>query len=176
MPIILEGCDCVGKTTFAEILAEKTGYEILKGSSFEISELGADGMFKHMMELLDKKNVIIDRFFYSNLVYGKLYNYPMMTEEQYDELVDKLDKTGLVVYLHAPSGVIKYRMKNRGDDMIKADNIDAILNEYQNVLVGDFRPKMQLTIDTSNSDFNVATAMVKEFIEADETRIYIEHT
>jgi len=174
MIIVLEGCDCVGKTTFAEMLADKTGFEVVKGSSFEISELGADGMFKHMIELLDRENIIIDRFFYSNLVYGKLFNYPMMSPEQYDLLVEKLDKTALVIYLHAQSGVITHRMLNRGDDMVGIRHIDSILEEYIKVFYGNFRPKQKLVLDTQYSDFNIATAMVKEFIEQDSTKSYIK--
>jgi thymidylate kinase len=174
MIIVLEGCDCVGKTTFAEMLAEKTGFEIVKGSSFEISELGADGMFNYMMELLDRKNIIIDRFFYSNLVYGELFSYPMMTEEQYDLLVEKLDKNGLVVYIHAPEGTITHRMANRGDDMIKAENVESILAKYVDVLFGDFRPKSKLVIDSSTASFNSATSMINEMTELDMFKTFIK--
>jgi thymidylate kinase len=172
--IILEGVDCAGKSTFAEMLSKKTGFEILKGSSFEIANLGADGMFKHMMELLDKKDIIIDRFVYSNLVYGKLFDYPMMTPEQYDELIDKLDRNAMLIYLHAPIGVIKYRMANRGDDMVKADNVEDIINGYTDVLYGDFRPKMKLVFDTSESNFNYATSMIEEIIEQDMFKTFIK--
>jgi thymidylate kinase len=172
--IIIEGCDCSGKTTFANMLAEKTGYEIVKGSSFEIAELGQDGMFEHMMNLLDRDNIIIDRFFYSNLVYGKLFNYPMMTPEQYDRLVDKLDSKALVLYLHSPEGVVKYRMENRGDDMVKVEHIKSILNEYIDVFYGDFRPKFKMVFDTSVFDTNVATAMVREIIEQDMFKTFIK--
>lgn len=169
--IVLEGCDCVGKTTFAEMLSEKTGYEIVKGSSFEISELGADGMFEHMMDLLDRDNIIIDRFFYSNLVYGKIFDYPMMSPAQYDSLVEKLDKKALLLYLHTSEGAIQYRMKKRGDDMIKAENIGDILLEYKEVIYGDFRPKMMLSLDTTSSNIDMATFMVNEIRENIEAYI-----
>jgi thymidylate kinase len=174
MIIVLEGCDAVGKTTFANDLSEKTGFEIVKGSSFEISELGADGMFNHMMELLDRKNIIIDRFFYSNLVYGKLFDYPMMTPEQYDRLVDKLDRKALMVYLHAPEGVVAYRMNNRGDDMIKVENIASILNEYIDVLYGDFRPKFKLVMDTTTMSTSSATSMIKEIVDQDMFKTFVK--
>lgn len=173
MIIFAEGCDCVGKTTFAEMLAEKTGFEIVKGSSFEISELGADGMFEYMMGILDKKDIIVDRFFYSNLVYGELFGYPMMTEDQYDRLVEKLDKKGIVLYLHAPEGTIRYRMANRGDDMVKEERIKSILEKYQEVLFGDFRPKSMMVLDTSVIDFNSATSMVNEIIDQDMFKTFI---
>jgi thymidylate kinase len=171
--IILEGCDCTGKTTFASMLSHKTGFEVVKGSSFEISELGKDGMFEHMMGLLDRKDIIIDRFLYSNLVYGKLFNYPMMDESQFDELVEKMDKNAMVVYLHAPEGTILYRMARRGDDMIKSENIPSILSEYKDVLSGDFRPKMCLQFDTSVINFNHATSMVKDIYETDTLKTFL---
>ncbi|QOV08369.1 thymidylate kinase [Bacillus phage Kirov] len=176
MIIILEGCDCVGKTTFAEKLSERTGYEIVKGSSFEISELGADGMFEHMMALLDRKDIIIDRFFYSNIVYGYMYNYPVMSIDQYLELRDKMNKKALLVYLHAPTTVLQERMGKRGDDMIKVEEIALIKESYRDVLQGLVTPKTMLSLDTNNSNFDIATAMVKEFVNLQETGIYIHNS
>lgn len=159
--LIVEGCDAVGKDTFAEMLAKKINYEIIRGSSFEISKLGADGMFEHAMNILKQKdNIILNRSFYSNLVYGNLFDYPMMSPEQYDELVDKIDEKALVVYLHAPKGIIEYRMKNRGDDMIKVENIDDILAKYNEELFGDYRPSNMITIDTSQKDMSKAIDLV----------------
>ena len=176
MIIVLEGCDCVGKTTFAEMLSEKTGYEIVKGSSFEISELGADGMFNHMMELLDRDNIIIDRFFYSNLVYGKIYNYPMMSIFQYMDLTNKLNKKALVLYLQAHHYAIVERMAIRGDDMIKADDIGRILDLYRESMNGIFMPKLMLSIDTTNANFDYHTKMIKGVIEQESFRKLIETT
>lgn len=176
MIIILEGCDCTGKTTFAEMLSQKTGFEIVKGSSFEISELGDFGMYEHMWNLLDKDNIIIDRFLYSNLVYGSLYNYPMMQPMQYMSLVQKLNRTSLVVYLQASQFVIAERMASRGDDMIKIQDINRILDSYNANINGIFMPKAMLSLDTTNSDFNIATAMVNEIIRQDMTKTYIKAT
>lgn len=162
MAIILEGCDCTGKTTFAKKLAEKTGFEIVKGSSFEISKLGADEMYQFMFDLLKRKDVIIDRLYLSNLVYGAKYNYPMMTEEQYASLSDITNLFSLVVYLYAPVGVIQHRMLKRGDDMIVIEDIEDILNRYNEALYGEFRPRTVLLIDTSLVDIDKATNMVKE--------------
>jgi len=159
---MLEGVDCSGKSTFAEKLAEKTGFEIVKGSSFEISKLGADGMYQFMSDLLKRKDIIIDRLYLSNIIYGEKYGYPMMTEEQYASLSDMTDLFSLVVYLHAPVGVIQYRMLKRGDDMIEIDDIEDILNRYNEALYGEFRPRTVLSIDTSLIDTDKATNMVKE--------------
>ena len=159
--IILEGCDASGKDTLGEYLAEQTGYKLIRGSSFEIAELGSDGMFEYMMELLNQDNIIINRFMYSNLVYGAIFNYPMMTPVQYDRLVDRLDEDSLVVYLYAPKGTISYRMQNRGDDMIKVENIDDILKGYSEELYGHYRPSALLSLDTST----FSTKRMSEIIE-----------
>jgi len=174
--IILEGCDCVGKSTFAEKLSERTGFEIVKGSSFEISELGANGMFEHMMALLDRKNIIIDRFFYSNIVYGFMYNYPVMNIDQYLELCDKMNKKALVVYLTAPTPVLQERMEKRGDDMIKVDEIGFIKESYRDVMHGLTNPKMTLSLRTDGANFDMATAMVAEFVKLQETGMYIHNS
>lgn len=160
--IILCGSDCSGKSTFAEQLSKKTGYKIVKGSSFEIAELGADGMFEHMMSLLDGDNIIIDRFAWCNLVYGSLFDYPMMTEEQFDTIVDKVDeKNAIVLYLHAPLGVLKYRMKNRGDDIIKVENLNSIVEKYEEEMYGNYRPNMFISIDTSQDTKNALNTVKK---------------
>lgn len=166
MIIILEGIDCSGKSTLAKKLSERTGFEIVQGSSFEISQLGADGMFEHLVNLLENDDIIMDRTFYSNLVYGELFDYPMMTSEQYDILVETIDKNALVVYLYASSGVIKYRMKNRGDDMIRINDVDNILEKYNEVLYGDFRPKMMLSIDTDNTSSTETEKMIHTLLNS----------
>jgi len=176
MIIILEGCDCAGKTTFAEKLSERTGYEIVKGSSFEISELGADGMFKHMMELLDRKNIIIDRFFYSNAIYGDMYGYPTMEVDQYVKLRNKMNEKALLVYLHAPTHILESRMRKRGDDMIKVEDIRDIKEYYRDVLQGLLTPKTLLSLDTNESNFDIATSMVAEFVKLQETAMYIHNS
>jgi len=176
MIIILEGCDCAGKTTFAEKLSERTGYEIVKGSSFEISELGADGMFKHMMDLLDRENIIIDRFFYSNAIYGDMYDYPTMEVDQYVKLRNKMNEKALLVYLHAPTHILESRMRKRGDDMIKVEDIRDIKEYYRDVLQGLLTPKTLLSLDTNESNFDIATSMVAEFVKLQETAMYIHNS
>ncbi|AKQ08398.1 thymidylate kinase [Bacillus phage PBC2] len=176
MIIILEGCDCVGKTTFANKLSERTGYEIVKGSSFEISELGADGMFEHMMELLDRNDIIIDRFYQSNYIYGSKYNYPMMSYEQYSALIEKMNKRALVVYLYAPVEVLEERMKNRGDEHIKTDDIKDIMETYRKVMTSKTAPRTMLSLNTHDSNFDIATSMVSEFAKMQETKMYIRNS
>lgn len=178
LPIILEGCDFVGKSTLANILAEKTGYEIVKGSSFEISQLGADGMFEYMMELLDRKNIIIDRFYMSNYVYGDLYDYPRMNNHQFIKLADKAEKNALTVYLTASIHDLEIRMEKRGDEYIKSSSeLCMILAKYDECLNDPYTAqKILIYLNTSYIGNMEATAsMIKEIAESESTRTLIRN-
>lgn len=134
MKIIVEGCDGVGKDTFINNLSEILGIDSVRGSSFEISNGGADSMFKKSKDILDiEGNIIINRFFYSNLVYGDLYDYPMMRDEQYEQLNKMVQEKAIVYYLVADTEIIQQRINNRGDDMISPDDIDMIKQKYVDV-------------------------------------------
>lgn len=174
--IILEGCDAVGKSSIAEDLARITGFEIIKGSSFEISQLGEDGMFKYMMDLLDKKNIIIDRFFWSNYVYGKLYDYPTMSIGQFARLANKAEANALTVYITANKEVIKRRMQKRGDDMIKADEVDSILSKYEEAISNSATfQKMMLRFDNTIVSNKHIALVISEIAKLDETKMFMKH-
>lgn len=178
LPIILEGCDFVGKSTLANILAEKTGYEIVKGSSFEISKLGADGMFEYMMELLDRKNIIIDRFYMSNYVYGDLYDYPRMSYPQFIKLADKVGENALTVYLTAGIHDLELRMLKRGDEYIKSSSeLSKILIKYDECLSDPYTAqKLLLYLNTSAiGNMEVTATMIKELAESESTRTLIRN-
>lgn len=159
--IILEGCDAVGKTTFAKTISEKLNFNIVKGSSFEISELGRDKMFEYMMSLMSKDNIVIDRFVHSNLVYGSLFNYPQLSIEQYQKLIKKINDKALLVYLYADSDAIKKRINSRGDDRINVSHIDKILSSYDNVFMNNkFKPRTLLSIDTTGFHLDIGMSFI----------------
>lgn len=162
MIIAIEGCDCAGKSTFAQALSEATGYEIVKGSSFTIAALGMDTMFEYMNNLLDRDNIILDRTFYSNIVYGKLFNYPVMSKEQCTKLHKKLFENGILIYLHADRDVIQDRMSVRGDDYVKIDNVDDILQKYSEVMCSEFAPTVMLSLDTAKIDYKKIISFIKD--------------
>lgn len=176
--IIIEGCDCVGKSTLAELLSERTGYEIVKGSSFEIASLGTDAMYEHMMGLLDRNDIIIDRFFMSNYVYGNLYGYPTMSNNQLIDLADKASDNALTVYVTANELTIKHRMSQRGDDMIKANEIGKILEKYKEAIDKPIlAQKLLLQLNTSYiNNMSMTASMIKSIIvDTDETSIFIKN-
>lgn len=151
MNIIFEGSDGVGKSTLINNLVKLTGKPVIKGSSFEISEGGAEAMFEWSKAvLLNNKDVIIDRFFYSNMVYGKMYDYPTMTPEQYEELNSIVNETAVVYYLTADTEVLIERIMRRGDEHIQPEDIEKIQNVYEEIW-RVCKPKNLVEIDTTNN-------------------------
>jgi cytidylate kinase len=73
MLIILEGNECNFKSTVAEKLSNLIGFNVVKGSSFEMSKTTNEELFNKFNQLSNLNRTIIDRFIYSNLVYASLY-------------------------------------------------------------------------------------------------------
>jgi thymidylate kinase len=168
MIYVVDGIDCSGKSTLVEELSKKTGYEVVKGSSFEIASLGADYMHLHMMNLLKEDDIIVDRYFFSNYVYARTHEYPLMSDEQFDSLYTKLievEKNVCLIYLYADENVIAERISVRGDDYIDKSYIADILRLYGEVL-NRYRIPEQRTIrlDTGKIELdemsNVATTII----------------
>jgi thymidylate kinase len=172
--IILEGADGAGKTTLAKELQRISGLDIVKGSSFEISQLGQDEMYEHMNELLDRKDIIVDRFYMSNRVYGELYDYPTMRSMQFANLADKTEeKRALTVYVTADIDELRARLVSRGDRDIKPDELVSILEKYQESL--NYSLTMQsavLTINTTFADVKKSAPMVLELAKMQERKMF----
>lgn len=173
---IIEGVDCTGKTTLAKELAKRTGYEIVKGSSFEIAKNGANYMFEYMSRLLDRENIIIDRFFHSNWVYSDVYNYDKMTIEQFSALANKVNHRALLVYLYANPDTIIKRMRERGENYVDEKDVEILLQKYQEIfqhsVLGN---KMVIQINTDFAKHPVIiSAMLDEMMKLQETQMTIK--
>lgn len=175
--IILEGCDGAGKSTLAKELQRLSGFEIVQGSSFEISEMGQERMFDYMMGLLDRKNIIIDRYYMSNFVYGNLYDYPTMSSTQFKLLANKTEKKALTVYVTATEGTLKGRLLSRGDDRVRTERIDSILKKYSEALSDNSTLQSSfLQVDSTLTDVTKSAPMVLEFAELQERKMYMNRT
>ena len=152
MIIIVEGSDAVGKDTLINNLSKLTNMEVVRGSSFEMSEEGTDKMFEEARKLLlEGKDLILNRSFYSNAVYGPMYNYPTMSDEQFNELNRIVEEVGCIYYLTADTEVIMDRLNARGDKDIKAEDIKDIQAGYKHMW-NRFKPSSLVTIDVTHID------------------------
>lgn len=150
--IILDGNETNFKSTIAEKLHSKLGYEIVKGSSFEYATNGNDELNKRMISFAKMDNIILDRFIYSNLVYASLKkDYSILTPEQVQNIENMIRDKAIIVYLHAPSDVLVKRLEERGDEYIKSDELKGINEVYEQVMsnVGNL---VFLKFDTSKLD------------------------
>lgn len=152
MIIIVEGVDASGKDTLINNLAKLTDMDVIRGSSFEMSAKGADAMFEGMKGiLLDENDIILNRSFYSNAVYGPMYGYPTMTDAQFDELNKIVEEVAIIYYLTADTKIIVDRLTARGDKDIRAEDVEDIQAGYKHMW-NRFKPSSLVTIDVSNID------------------------
>lgn len=152
MIIIVEGPDGSGKDTFIENLVKLTGMKHVRGSSFEISQGGPDKMYEKWMNmLLEEDDIIINRFCYSNLVYGPMYGYPTITKEQARKINKLVNERAIVYHIDANTDIIMERIKKRGDDDISPDEIKDLQASY-NHMWDLMKPRMLVKIDSSDDN------------------------
>ena len=120
MILILEGPDGSGKTTLATRLHATTGYPIYHRSKPENDEDKANMMEQLKADFKKYKNVIVDRCWYSEIVYGNVMrdgsviDYP----EMYDLERLTLSKGALLIYCTGDPVAMHKRATARGEDYI----------------------------------------------------------
>lgn len=123
--IIFEGNECCFKTTAAKCLqAALPGFIYIKGSDFASASHGNEALFKHYDTIFKRsvdEDLIVDRFFISNLVYASLpegAGYSMLTDAQVQYFVGGLIKyRAIFIHMHDwASWEIINRLQARGDD------------------------------------------------------------
>lgn len=120
MIILIEGPDGAGKTTLAEKLSKQTGYVLLHRSYPKTAEEMANMMQEYMQVIKSGKNCIIDRCWYSEMVYGPIMrnetniSYPDMYE--LERAVARVG--GIVIYCTGNRKVLWQRCTERGEDYV----------------------------------------------------------
>lgn len=120
MIIIIEGPDGSGKTTLAELLSKQTGYPVVHRTQPKTEEEKAKMMDSYIELIKSGKNAILDRAWYSEMVYGpvmrdtSVIGYPAM----YD-LEKMLAKRGcIIIYCTDKPETLWRRATRRGEDYI----------------------------------------------------------
>jgi len=139
MIIIIEGIDGSGKTTLANQLSKQTGYPIVCRKQPKDADEKVRMMGEYLQFIKSNKNVILDRCWYSEMVYGpvmrdaSVISYPQM----YD-LEQLLAKNGaLLIYCTGPEAALWQRCQKRGEDYITSrDDYKAIYNGYKELIDG----------------------------------------
>lgn len=152
--IILEGNECCFKSTIAKKLSKKLGFEIIKGSSFELAKSSQQELYEHFLNIAKMENKIIDRYIYSNLVYAPLFrDYSMISYGDKRNIESWLRcSEAVVVYLFASEEVIRQRLIERGDEYIKTDHIKEINEKYFDVMKNVSVPTIYMNTEVFDSE------------------------
>lgn len=132
MLIILEGCELTGKTTLANLLAPVLNATIIHCTAETSNDMQ---FFTNIAWAAAQKNIIADRFCYSQFVYQSEVNRPILKNSEYMlswdalySLETKLLKCDTkVIYIYASQKDIADRMIARGEN---PDCVSGILDGY----------------------------------------------
>ena len=137
MIIILEGPDGSGKSTLAEQLHKQTGYMLLHRTQPKNEEDKKRMMDEYIQVLRAGKNCIMDRSWYSEMVYGPVMrDASVITYPQMYELERLLAKRGaLIIHCTAPEATLWKRCMRRGEDYITSkDTFHAICMGFDELM------------------------------------------
>lgn len=138
MLIILEGPDGAGKSMLAEKLSQQTGYKIVHRSNPKTEEEKAQMMGMYLQDCINCKGLILDRCWYSELVYGPVMrDKSVMTYSQMYELEAKASKGGaIIIYCTGSKTTLWKRCNRRGEHYIKdRATFDKICEGYDDLLL-----------------------------------------
>ena len=120
MIIIIEGPDGSGKTTLANTLSKQTGYPVVHRSQPKSEEEKRQMMQQYIDAIVTGKNMIFDRCWYSEMVYGPIMrDNSVITYPEMYLLEAKLAKRGaLIIYCTDDPKTLWKRATRRGEDYI----------------------------------------------------------
>ena len=137
MIIIVEGPDLAGKTTLINQLNIKGEYDVVH---FDAPDDDFDYKADYL-NVLDKENVILDRYFFSEIVYSKVFERQCrLSAETMEKIKEKLkNKPHTLIYINPGIETLKRRYRERGDELITESQIEKIVKEYENLFFGGIK-------------------------------------
>lgn len=171
--IIVEGIDGVGKTTIANYLSKK-GYFTYH---FPFDEKNSDIEEKYLSLLEhDTRNMLLDRCFISELVYGPvLRKHCKLSKQQLENILNRYMKINpIVLYLKANKDDILIRRKNDNEDYsMLLDNFDSLSDRYEKVFNVISKYLNVIEINTSKKSMEETFSLLEEKING--YNLYREH-
>lgn len=165
MIIIFAGCDCTGKSTYANMI-DKSIWTLKKGSvnsdlKATIETLKEDLLFRR--DVIHDRIPIIDDFVYSQIFSQR----PSTLMPQVHEISVLLNYC-VVIYFDCNNGEIVRRMRKRGDDYITEDQIPLIKSEYEKTF--ELLNVTPYRIDTTYSDPEEVLDEIMEVITSEKLK------
>ena len=137
MIIILEGPDGSGKSMLAQKLAQQTGYMLMHRSQPKSEEDKARMMDEYKQVIKSGKNVIFDRCWYSEMVYGPVMrDTSVISHTQMFELERMMMRNGaIVIHCTGPLTTLWRRCLTRGEDyIVDKETYEHIYYSYYDLL------------------------------------------
>lgn len=130
--IVVEGCDGTGKSTLATLLSSQYGYSVVRTGRLGD---GTDLAERYRTVLDQPGNLVLDRSFITELVYGPLRNgASRLTADQAAQLAFALaDRGGVFVHLTAHPKALAWRLRTRDGHSPTLDWIRSVMRGYRNV-------------------------------------------
>lgn len=136
MIIIIEGPDGSGKSTLAELLAKQTGYKVIHRSKPETDEEKKEMMTMYLDIINKNTNVIFDRCWYSEMVYGPIMrDTTVISYLQMYNLEKLLAKKGaMIIHCTGKPQALWKRANTRGEDYVtEKEQFLEICNAYNEI-------------------------------------------
>lgn len=183
MFIIIEGVDGSGKSTLAEKLVKM--YDGTEPTLLHKGPIQADTYDEYVKPLLItedliKPHAVADRWHLGELVYGPKYRgESRLTFEQLEWMEMFLESRGAVrLYMATPEDTVIERLSQRGDDMVKVDDVHDLLVKYERII--RIMPQYLYVTPTEAADDNIlaklvfnATARTRRFRKLDRIPSYV---
>lgn len=154
MILMISGCDGTGKTTIVKALSEKLGWET---KHFDKPKDLEDGKrqyfnFAKMMNEQPNKNIICDRLHDGEWVYAPLFRgYKADYMREFEREITSTHNI-LFVYVKASLDTIIDRTRKRGEDFVKEEQFQTILDSFEEYLKDQALPF--IVVDTTSSNTN----------------------
>lgn len=163
MKIILEGCDGVGKSTIAEMLAEKHGCDILHMTAWGPKN------YTSYLHRYDQTGLVSDRSFISEMVYSRVLGRDSkVTDEMFENLLMYVKMQGFnIVILYCDVDSLLYRLNDHSDE---SDEIIASLEKLQKEYVAISEKYGIPLIDTSDIDEEGVVEIIEKEILNDNSK------
>lgn len=131
MIAIIEGSDCIGKTTLCEAIAKRYNFLYVKESYTDDVKEKEKRVQDLLARLMSNLNFIYDR---TTLIDDFVYSFLNKTEStlsQYLTIIQVLLEQCKIIHLTIDDQIQKQRLEQRGDQYITYDDIKAIEDEYE---------------------------------------------
>lgn len=166
--IILEGCDNSGKTTLAQNIEKVTNASTYKFTRTpkDDTDLSFEKLKTHyttFVETISQTKCyyhIADRLHLSQMVYSIKRGRDMLTDPWFQQFEREfvMPLQHILVLCDPPQDVVESRMKVRGDDYIKIQEIPLIMQRYKLAFEKSILDKM--IVDTSKNPFGCAMDVI----------------